>query len=93
FEPGQKKINVVFCLCQLDSVQLIQMGLIGATVKQPVIAFSIQLLRLHHLIWKLCRVRINPFCLAIEELSDARNPIITSAHGVQVSPEKRFLLM
>lgn len=50
---SQKKINDVFCSCQLDSVRLVQMGLIGATAKSPVTASSIQLLRLHHLLWKL----------------------------------------
>ncbi|KAH9810997.1 hypothetical protein DFH28DRAFT_1085190 [Melampsora americana] len=74
------------------SVRLIQMGLIEATVKLPVIAFSIQLLRLHHLIWRLCRVRINPFYLAIDEYLDAQNPIITLAHGVQVTQKKSLKL-
>ncbi|EGF97999.1 uncharacterized protein MELLADRAFT_84103 [Melampsora larici-populina 98AG31] len=75
---------------QLDSVQLVQMGLIGSTAKNPVTTFSIRLLRLHHLLWKLCCVQISPFCLAIDEYLDARNPIITSADGVRVNQASKL---
>ncbi|KAH9807647.1 hypothetical protein DFH28DRAFT_1089161 [Melampsora americana] len=78
---GRQKMKVVFCSCQLDSVRLVQIGLIGGSPKSPVTAFSIRLLRLFHLLWKLCRVRIDPFCRAIDEFLDGKNPVILSAGG------------
>ncbi|KAH9822318.1 hypothetical protein DFH28DRAFT_856777, partial [Melampsora americana] len=77
----RNKIKVVFCSCQPDLVRLVQMGLIGGTPKTPVTAFSIQLLRLFHFMWKLCRVRIDPFCRAMDEFLDSKNSIILTSSG------------
>lgn len=82
---GRNKITVKFCACKADSVRLLLMGFIGGTAKNPVTAYSIRLLRLFHMLWKKCWVRLTPFCLAIEEFLDARNPIILSASGDRVS--------
>ncbi|KAH9809127.1 hypothetical protein DFH28DRAFT_906642 [Melampsora americana] len=81
---SRKKITINFCACQPDSVRLVQMGLIGGTPQNPVTAFSIRLLRFHHMLWKLCRVRIQPFCSALDEFLDGSNPIIVSASGDRV---------
>ncbi|KAH9810646.1 hypothetical protein DFH28DRAFT_932754 [Melampsora americana] len=75
----RKKMAVTFCSCQTDLVRLVQIGLIGGSPKSPVTAFSIRLLRLFHILWKFCRVRIEPFCRAIDEFLDGKNSIILSA--------------
>ncbi|KAH9808126.1 hypothetical protein DFH28DRAFT_910754 [Melampsora americana] len=77
----RKKMAVTFCSCQTDLVRLVQIGLIGGSPKSPVTAFSIRLLRLFHILWKFCRVRIKPFCRAIDEFLDGKNSIILSAGG------------
>ncbi|KAA1111771.1 hypothetical protein PGT21_011422, partial [Puccinia graminis f. sp. tritici] len=68
--------EVSFCKCQSDQVRLIRMGYIGGSPKFPRTAFSIRLLRFHHIIWKHCAVSITPFSKALDEFLDSNNPLI-----------------
>ncbi|KAH9472605.1 hypothetical protein Pst134EA_003212 [Puccinia striiformis f. sp. tritici] len=65
-----------FCDCQRDQVRLVQMGYIGGAPKFPRTAFSIRLLRLHHIMWKRSGVAMSPFSKSIDEFLDAYNPLI-----------------
>jgi hypothetical protein len=69
-------MEVDFCGCHPDQVRLIQMGYIGGSPKFPQTAFSIRLLRLHHIIWKHGAVAMTPFAKAIDEFLDSNNPLI-----------------
>ncbi|KAA1110581.1 hypothetical protein PGT21_026603 [Puccinia graminis f. sp. tritici] len=73
---SRKQSQVDFCQCQHDQVRLIQMGYIGGSPKYPKTAFSIRLLRLHHIMWKHSAVPISPFSRAVDEFLDAHNPLI-----------------
>ncbi|EGG01505.1 uncharacterized protein MELLADRAFT_92095 [Melampsora larici-populina 98AG31] len=72
----QRAIN--FCACQSDQGRLIQMGYMGASPVHPRTAFSLGLLRIHHILWKYCCVRTEPFALALDEWLDGFCPVITS---------------
>ncbi|KAI7935276.1 hypothetical protein MJO28_016803 [Puccinia striiformis f. sp. tritici] len=68
--------EVIFCDCQRDQMRLVQMGYIGGAPKFPCTAFSIRLLRLHHILWKRSGVTMSPFSKSIDEFLDAYNPLI-----------------
>lgn len=79
YQPGaarHKQERVRFCPCQPDAVRLLQLGYIGASPAFPSTAFSLRLLRMHHVLWKRCAVRLAPFSQAIDEFLDAMNPLI-----------------
>ncbi|POW15349.1 hypothetical protein PSTT_02240 [Puccinia striiformis] len=80
-EPGRLFLlifseEVIFCDCQRDQMRLVQMGYIGGAPKFPRTAFSIRLLRLHHILWKRSGVTMSPFSKSIDEFLDAYNPLI-----------------
>ncbi|KAI7942193.1 hypothetical protein MJO28_012220 [Puccinia striiformis f. sp. tritici] len=72
----RKQEEVIFCDCQRDQMRLVQMGYIGGAPKFPCTAFSIRLLRLHHILWKRSGVTMSPFSKSIDEFLDAYNPLI-----------------
>lgn len=76
---------IVFCACQSDQGRLIQMGYMGASPVHPRTAFSLGLLRIHHILWKYCCVRTEPFALALDEWLDGFCPVITSKRTNRVS--------
>ncbi|KAH9807274.1 hypothetical protein DFH28DRAFT_910763 [Melampsora americana] len=67
-----------FCACQSDQGRLIQLGYMGASPVHPKTALSLNLLRQHHILWKHCCVRTEPYALALDEWLDAFCPVITS---------------
>jgi hypothetical protein len=73
---ARKQEIIQFCDCHLDQVRLIQMGYIGGSPKYPRTAFSIRLLRFHHILWKQSGVAMAPFSKAINEFLDSHNPLI-----------------
>lgn len=82
---ARKKVDVVFCDCKTDPVQLVELGYIGGSAVNPKTAFSIRLLRLFHLIWKHGAVRIQAFVRSLDEYLDANNPLILTTSSKQVS--------
>lgn len=77
-QTGRYQQAVNFCACQSDPARLIEMGYIGGSPVHPKTAFSLRLLRLHHILWKYCCVRIDPFCQALDEWLDECSPLITT---------------
>lgn len=61
------------------------MGYIGATPVHPKTAFSIRLLKIFHIIWKYCALRIQGFVRALDELLDAFNAMILAKKSGLVS--------
>lgn len=60
------------------------MGYIGSSPVFPQTAFSIQILRMHHIIWKYCAIATQPFALALDEILDGFNPPMISPDTHQV---------
>ncbi|KAA1112653.1 hypothetical protein PGT21_005046 [Puccinia graminis f. sp. tritici] len=77
----RKQQEIRFCECQHDQVRLVSMGYIGGSPKYPRTAFSIRLLRFHHIIWKNSAIPMHPFAKALDEFLDANNPLILSPHN------------
>ena len=73
---ARKQRSIQFCECQKDQVRLIQLGYIGCSPKYPRTAFSIRLLRFHHILWKNSAITMFPFAKALDEFLDACNPLI-----------------
>ncbi|KAH9823185.1 hypothetical protein DFH28DRAFT_880855 [Melampsora americana] len=72
---GRSKLSINSCDCTTDLIRLVNMGYIGTTPIQPRTAFSIRLLRFHHILWKFSSVRLAPFVESLDEYLDAQNPI------------------
>lgn len=83
----REKKEVIFCDCHSDPVRLIKMGYIGSSPVFPQTAFSIRLLRMHHVVWKHCAIATQPFALALDEILDGFNPPMISPDTHQVSLE------
>ena len=87
FLQARKQETIDFCGCDHDQVRLIQMGYIGGSPKYPRTAFSIRLLRFHHILWKRSAVAMLPFSKAVDEFLDAHNPLIlTSSNNTDSEP-------
>ncbi|KAH9813458.1 hypothetical protein DFH28DRAFT_896569 [Melampsora americana] len=72
----RKQEVVTFCNCTSDQVRLVRKGYIGGSPVYPETAYSIRLLRFHHILWKYCTVRTQGFALALDEFLDASNVLI-----------------
>ncbi|KAH9808790.1 hypothetical protein DFH28DRAFT_1087200 [Melampsora americana] len=70
------KKNIQVCQCTPDVVWLVRQGCMGNAPKVPRTAFSIRLLRFHHILWKHCSVGLAPFVTALDEYLDAHNPLL-----------------
>ncbi|EFP88440.1 uncharacterized protein PGTG_14018 [Puccinia graminis f. sp. tritici CRL 75-36-700-3] len=57
--------------------------------QSPKTAFSIQLLQLHHILWKHCTIAMLPSSKAIDEFPDINNPLILVPHGEDDLEESR----
>ncbi|KAH9808074.1 hypothetical protein DFH28DRAFT_911363 [Melampsora americana] len=73
---ARQTVKINFCKCTSDNVRLVEMGFIGATPVHPRTAFSIRLLRTHHVYWKHMTTPTQGFALALDELLDDFNPLI-----------------
>lgn len=73
---GRAKILLETCTCTSDLVHLLRRGYIGGSPSRPTMAFSIRLLRFHHILWKYCTMRLEPFVEAVEEYLDPRSPLV-----------------
>lgn len=65
-------------------VRLLRMGYIGGSAQAPQIAFSIRLLRYHHIVWKHCSVRLAPFVSAQDEYLDPGHSLLVNPATNQV---------
>ncbi|KAH9820113.1 hypothetical protein DFH28DRAFT_1121923 [Melampsora americana] len=72
---GRSKLLIKSCDCTTDLIRLINMGYIGSTPIRPRTAFSLRLLRFHHILWKFTSVRLAPFVESLDEYLDAQNSI------------------
>ncbi|KAH9807729.1 hypothetical protein DFH28DRAFT_1088754 [Melampsora americana] len=72
---GLSKLSIKACDCTTDLIRLVNMGYIGTTPLQPRTAFSIRLLRFHHILWKFSSIRLAPFVESLDEYLDAQNAI------------------
>lgn len=63
------EVEIEFCKCQSNFIQLIQFGLWGATPSKPTLAFSIELLELFHAIQMECQVSLKSICQAYKMFS------------------------
>lgn len=81
---ARKKAVIRFCNCQPDGVRLIQMGYFPASPMFPRTAFAIRLLRLFLVLWKYCGIRMQGFCLALDEYLDAKNPLMLTTRSLRV---------
>lgn len=79
------KLEVGFCACQPDQVRLIRMGYIGGSPIHPNTAFSLRLIRFHHMIWKHCSIRFQPFAYALDAFLDPHNPMILGKGSTKVN--------
>jgi hypothetical protein len=61
------------------------MGYMGGSPRFPRTAFSIRLLRFHHILWKRSAVAMSPFSKAIDEFLDAYNPLILVKNNTEDS--------
>ena len=57
------EVEIEFCKCQSNFIQLIQFGLWGATPSKPTLAFSIELFELFH--------AMQPFALSLKSICQA----------------------
>ncbi|EGF97624.1 uncharacterized protein MELLADRAFT_84820 [Melampsora larici-populina 98AG31] len=73
---GRTKTSLMTCRCTSDAVRLLRRGYIGGTPAQPRTAYSIRLLRFHHILWKYCSIRIAPFVEALDEYLDPRSSLL-----------------
>lgn len=73
------------CPCTPDLTRLVRRGYIGGSPVRPRTAFSIRLLRFHHILWERCSVRLAPFVEAVDEYLDARNPLFLVQGSENVS--------
>ncbi|KAH9813941.1 hypothetical protein DFH28DRAFT_895634, partial [Melampsora americana] len=71
----RKKISVKLCDCTSDLVQLVCLGYMGSSPSSPRTAFSIRLLRFHHILWKHSGIRLQAFTETMDEYLDPRNPL------------------
>lgn len=67
-----------------------RMGFLGSSPKFPCTAFSLRLMRFHHILWKFCAVRIEPFTRALDTYLDAHNQLILSSRSMRVSNENHL---
>ncbi|KAH9806922.1 hypothetical protein DFH28DRAFT_1157713 [Melampsora americana] len=72
----RQQVNIAFCDCHSDNVRLVQTGYMGTTPVHPQTAFSIRLLRTHHVYWKYSAMATQPFALAVDKLLDDHNPLL-----------------
>ncbi|KAH9808529.1 hypothetical protein DFH28DRAFT_909166 [Melampsora americana] len=89
-ERSQRLID--FCACQSDQGRLIQMGYMGASPVHPKTGFSLHLLHIHHILWKWCCVRTEPFANALDEWLDAFCPPITGKNNQRRDWRKPLVL-
>lgn len=69
------------------------MGYMAASPRFPQTAFSMPLMRFHHIVWKFCAVRVDPFTKALDMFLDSNNPLILSSKAMRVSVLQPFLSM
>lgn len=79
------KRKVTFCDCQCDPVRLLRMGYLAASPRFPQTAFSLPLMRYHHILWKFCAIRVEPFARALDMFLDDNNPLLLSSKSMRVS--------
>lgn len=78
---ARTKTMVTFCDCVTDPVRLVLMGYIPGSIKSPVTAFSIRLLRFYHTIWLKCASSIQGFTTGLDSFLDEHNPQILGKTG------------
>ncbi|KAH9817981.1 hypothetical protein DFH28DRAFT_1081037 [Melampsora americana] len=86
---GRKKLMVEVCDCTSDLVRLVRLGYMGTAPLRPQTAFSIRLLRFHHILWKYSGVRLATFTDAMDEYLDPRNPLFMVPGGDQTRDLRR----
>ncbi|XP_046841697.1 uncharacterized protein LOC124435787 [Xenia sp. Carnegie-2017] len=62
-------VEVQFCSCSSEFVQLLQFGLWGATPTKPRIAFAIEFFELVHSVQMECQASIKSICQSFEEFN------------------------
>lgn len=81
----RKKIHFTSCNCTPDAVRLLRMGYMAASPKSPRTAYSMRLMRWHHIMWSHCSNALMPFAEAVDKYLDAANPLILVAQTQQVN--------
>ncbi|KAH9809097.1 hypothetical protein DFH28DRAFT_1086914 [Melampsora americana] len=73
---SRSKITLQVCDCTPRAVRLLRKGYIAGSPKAAKVAFTVRLLRYHHILWKHCGVRLAPFVETQDEFLDPRNPLL-----------------
>ncbi|KAH9813486.1 hypothetical protein DFH28DRAFT_896366 [Melampsora americana] len=73
---GEVKKEIRLCQCTPDVVRLVRHGYMGCSPKSPRTAFSLRLLRYHHILWKHCCIRLAPFVESQDEYLDAHASLL-----------------
>ncbi|KAH9825258.1 hypothetical protein DFH28DRAFT_1077632 [Melampsora americana] len=73
---GRVKKEIQLCQCTPDVVRLVRQGYMGCLPKSPRTAFSLGLLRYHHILWKHCCIRLAPFVESQDEYLDAHASLL-----------------
>lgn len=85
YSTGRMKKELNVCECTPDVVRLVRQGYMGGQPVLPRTAFSLRLLRYHHILWKHCSVGLAPFVTAQDEYLDAQNTLLLVSGSDKVS--------